>query len=52
MTEEEQNLLINLKNNVQRFFVEFENVENEKEGLEKDVLDLKQQIELLQKEKS
>ena len=52
MTEEEQNLLINLKNNVQRFFVEFENVENEKKGLEKDVLDLKQQIELLKKEKS
>ena len=52
MTEEEQNLLINLKNNVQQFFVEFENVENEKKGLENDVLDLKQQIELLKKEKS
>ena len=52
MTEEEQNLLINLKDNVQRFFVEFESVENEKTELENKVSDLKNDIEKLKKEKS
>lgn len=52
MTEEEQNLLNNLKNNLQQFFKEFASVENEKIVLEKNVLDLKYEIELLQKEKS
>ncbi len=52
MTEEEQNLLINLKDNVQRFFVEFENVENEKSVLENQVSELKSDIEILKKEKS
>ena len=52
MTEEEQNLLNNLKNNLQQFFKEFATVENEKIVLEKNVLDLKYEIELLQKEKS
>jgi len=52
MTEEEQVLLNNLKINVQQFFNEFANVENEKKALEKNVLDLKHEIELLKKEKS
>ena len=52
MTEEEQNLLNNLKDNVQQFFNEFASIENEKIVLENNVLDLKYEIELLQKEKS
>jgi len=52
MTEEEQNLLNNLKDNVQQFFDEFAGVENEKIVLENNVLDLKHEIELLQREKS
>jgi hypothetical protein len=52
MTEEEQNLLNNLKINIQQFFNEFANVENEKLMLEKNVLNLKQEIELLRKEKT
>ena len=52
MTEEEQNLLNNLKINVQQFFKEFASVENEKIMLEKNVLNLKHEIELLKKEKS
>ena len=52
MTEEELLLLNNLKINVQQFFNEFANVENEKKALEKNVLDLKHEIELLKKEKS
>ncbi|HSO86220.1 MAG TPA: hypothetical protein VLQ91_06695 [Draconibacterium sp.] len=52
MTEEEQVLLNNLKINIQQFFNEFANVENEKKALEKNVLDLKHEIELLKKEKS
>lgn len=51
MTEEEQNLLNNLKINVQQFFTEFAGVENEKKLLEKNVLNLKHEIELLKKEK-
>ncbi len=52
MTEEEQNLLNNLKINVQQFFKEFTSVETEKIALEKNVLNLKHEIELLKKEKS
>jgi regulator of replication initiation timing len=52
MTEEELLLLNNLKINVQQFFNEFANVENEKGVLEKNVLDLKHEIELLKQEKS
>lgn len=52
MTDEEQILLNNLKINVQQFFDEFANVENEKKMLESKVLNLKHEIELLQKEKS
>jgi hypothetical protein len=52
MTEEELLLLNNLKINVQQFFNEFANVENEKRALEKNVLDLKHEIELLKQEKS
>lgn len=52
MTEEEQNLLKDLKINVQQFFNEFANVENEKLVLEKNVLNLKHEIELLKKEKA
>jgi chromosome segregation ATPase len=52
MTDEEQILLNNLKINVQQFFNEFASIENEKIMLEKKVLNLKQEIELLQKEKS
>lgn len=52
MTEEEQNLLNNLKINVQQFFKEFVSIENEKLVLEKNVLNLKHEIELLKKEKS
>jgi hypothetical protein len=51
MTEEEQILLNNLKINVQQFFKEFASVENEKIVLEKNVLNLKHEIELLKKEK-
>jgi len=52
MTDEEQNLLNNLKINVQQFFNEFAVIENEKILLEKNVLNLKHEIELLKKEKS
>lgn len=52
MTEEEQNLLNNLKINVQQFFNEFAIVESDKTVLEKKVLNLKHEIELLKKEKS
>jgi phage shock protein A len=52
MTEEENTLLINLKDNVQQFFTEFESIENEKNLLENNVLELKQEIKLLEKEKS
>jgi phage shock protein A len=51
MTEEEQILLNNLKLNVQQFFKEFANIENEKKVLEANVLNLKTEIELLKKEK-
>jgi len=52
MTEEEQILLKDLKKNVQQFFNEFANVENEKLVLEKNVLYLKHEIESLKKEKA
>ena len=52
MTEEEQNLLNNLKVNLKQFFKEFDNIENEKKVLENNLLDLKNEIELLKKEKS
>jgi chromosome segregation ATPase len=52
MTDEEQLLLNSLKLNVQQFFEEFARGENEKKELEKNVLDLKHEIELLQDEKS
>lgn len=52
MTDEEQLLLNSLKLNVQQFFEEFARVENEKKELEKNVLNLKHEIELLQGEKT
>lgn len=52
MTDEELLLLNNLKINVQQFFNEFENIENEKKELEKTILGLKHEIELLKQEKS
>lgn len=52
MTDEELLLLNNLKINVRQFFIEFENVENEKKALEKTILGLKHEIELLKQEKS
>ena len=52
MTDEELLLLNNLKINVRQFFIEFENVENENKALEKTILGLKQEIELLKQEKS
>lgn len=52
MTEEEQILLKDLKKNIQQFFNEFAYVENEKLVLEKNVLSLKHDIELLKKEKA
>ena len=50
MTDEEQILLNNLKINVQQVFYEFASLEDEKIMLEKSVLNLKHEIELLQKE--
>ena len=52
MTDEEQLLLNSLKLNVQQFFEEFAGIENEKKELEKSVLNLKHEIELLQGEKA
>ena len=52
MTEEELLLLNNLKINVRQFFIEFENIENEKKALEQNILGLKNEIELLKQEKS
>lgn len=52
MTDEELLLLNNLKINVRQFFNEFENIENEKKELEKNILGLKHEIELLKQEKS
>lgn len=52
MTDEELLLLNNLKINVRQFFNEFENIENEKKELEKTILGLKHEIELLKQEKS
>lgn len=52
MTEEELLLLNNLKINVRQFLIEFENIENEKKALEQNILDLKNEIELLKQEKS
>lgn len=52
MTDEELLLLNNLKINVRQFFNEFENIENEKKALEQNILDLKNEIELLKQEKS
>jgi chromosome segregation ATPase len=52
MTDEEQLLLNSLKLNVQQFFEEFARVENEKKELEKSVLNLKHEINLLQEEKT
>ncbi len=51
MTEEDQILLNNLKQNVQQFFEAFAVAENEKIMLENNVLNLKHEIELLKKEK-
>jgi predicted RNase H-like nuclease (RuvC/YqgF family) len=50
MTDEEQLLLSNLRNNVQQFFKELTNVENEKKVLEDKVLSLKHEIEILKEE--
>ncbi len=52
MTDEEQLLLNSLKINVQQFLEEFAKVENEKKELEKNVLNLKHEIEILQDEKT
>ena len=52
MTDEEQLLLNNLKLNVQHFFKEFARIENEKKELERSVLNLKHEIEILQSEKT
>lgn len=52
MTDEELLLLNNLKINVRQFFIEFENIENEKKALEQNILGLKNEIELLKQEKS
>ena len=52
MTDEELLLLNNLKINVQQFFNEFENIENENKALVKTILGLKHEIELLKQEKS
>ena len=52
MTDEEQILLNNLKINVQQVFYEFASLEDEKILLEKRLLNLKHEIELLQKEKA
>ncbi len=52
MTDEELLLLNNLKINVRQFFIEFENIENEKKALEQNILVLKNEIELLKQEKS
>lgn len=52
MTDEELLLLNNLKLNVRQFFIEFENIENEKKALEQNILGLKNEIELLKQEKS
>lgn len=52
MTDEELLLLNNLKINVRQFLIEFENIENEKKALEQNILDLKNEIELLKQEKS
>jgi hypothetical protein len=41
-----------LKLNVQQFFGEFARIENEKKELEKNVLNLKHEIELLKNEKT
>ncbi len=50
MTDEEQLLLNNLKLNLQQFFKEFANIENEKKELEKSVLNLRHDIEILKSE--
>jgi predicted RNase H-like nuclease (RuvC/YqgF family) len=52
MTDDEQLLLSNLKLNVQQFFKEFAKIENEKKELEKSVLNLKHEIEILQGKKT
>ena len=51
MTEEDNLLLTNLKANTQQLFHEFNNLENEVKSLENKVLDLKTDIELLEKDK-
>lgn len=51
MTEEDNLLLTNLKANTQRLFHEFNSLENEIKSLENKVLDLKLEIELLEKNK-
>ncbi|MDB4583115.1 hypothetical protein N9164_08185 [Draconibacterium sp.] len=52
MTEEDNILLNDLKANTKRLFLEYENLENEINLLGNKVLDLKTEIELLEKEKS
>lgn len=52
MTEEDQLLLNDLKANTQQIFKEFNQLENEKSLLEKKILSLKNEIELLKQEKS
>ena len=51
MTEEDNLLLTNLKANTQRLFHEFNSLENEVKSLDNKVLDLKLEIELLEKNK-
>jgi regulator of replication initiation timing len=52
MTEEDNILLNDLKANTKRLFLEYENLEKEINLLGNKVLDLKTEIELLEKEKS
>ena len=52
MTEEDQLLLNDLKANTQQIFKEFNQLENEKNLLEKKILSLKNEIEILEQEKS
>ena len=52
MTEEDRSLLNDLKVNTQRLFKEFDSLSNEKRKLEETILDLKNEIEKLEQEKS
>lgn len=52
MTEEDKLLLNDLKANTQQIFKEFNRLENDKKMLEEKILSLKNEIEILEQQKS